>query len=103
MASATGALVGAAMIATVTFVPLYVDDIDVADSSPAFLVYGIVVLVVRLGGARVPDRIGPLASGTIATSMIRSLSGNRPVISMSIQIRLFWSCGIGWAIILWLA
>lgn len=52
------------------FVPLYVDDIGVADSAGAFLLYGVVVLVVRLAGARIPDRIGPLASGTIATSMI---------------------------------
>src|SRR6266700_1512300 len=31
---------------------------------------------------------------TIATSMMRSLSGSRPVISMSSQIRLFWSCAM---------
>ena len=31
---------------------------------------------------------------TIATSMMRSVSGARPVISMSIQTRLFWSCGM---------
>jgi MFS family permease len=53
-----------------TFVPLYVEEIDLGDSSGAFLVYGVVVLAVRLLGARVPDRIGPLASGTIATATI---------------------------------
>src|SRR6267142_768964 len=31
---------------------------------------------------------------TIATSMMRSLSGSRPVISMSNQTRLFWSCAM---------
>src|SRR6266702_4259197 len=31
---------------------------------------------------------------TIATSMMRSLSGSRPVISMSSQIKLFWSCAM---------
>src|SRR6266849_6542979 len=31
---------------------------------------------------------------TIATSIMRSLSGSRPVISMSNQTRLFWSCAM---------
>ena len=33
-----------------------------------FLVYGCLILAVRILGARVPDRIGPLKAGTIATA-----------------------------------
>jgi MFS family permease len=53
-----------------TFVSLYVDEIGVADSRIAFLVYGGVVLVVRIVGARIPDRIGSVAAGTLALSAI---------------------------------
>lgn len=51
----------------VEFVPLYVKDIGLADSGPIFLAYGGTVLVVRIFGARIPDRIGPLRTGTLAT------------------------------------
>jgi MFS family permease len=46
------------------FVPLYVDDIGMADAGAVLTVYGVVVLVVRIVGARLPDRVGPLAAGT---------------------------------------
>jgi MFS family permease len=49
------------------FVPLYVSDIDMADSSGVFLLYGCTVLAVRIFGARIPDRVGPLRAGTAAT------------------------------------
>jgi len=49
------------------FVPLYVDDLGMADSRSVFLLYGCVVLVVRIVGARLPDRLGPLKAGTGAT------------------------------------
>ena len=50
------------------FVPLYVKEIGMEDSSAVFLVYGCLILAVRLLGAKVPDRIGPLKAGTIATA-----------------------------------
>jgi MFS family permease len=50
------------------FVPLYVKEIGMEDSSVVFLVYGCLILAVRLLGAKVPDRIGPLKAGTIATA-----------------------------------
>jgi MFS family permease len=50
------------------FVPLYVDEIGMSDSSSVFLLYGCLILGVRIFGARVPDRIGPLRAGSIATS-----------------------------------
>ncbi len=49
------------------FVPLYVKQIGIDDSSAVFLLYGGLILAVRTFGARVPDRIGPLKAGTIAT------------------------------------
>jgi len=50
------------------FVPLYVKQIGMADSSKVFLLYGCLILGVRIFGARVPDRIGTLKAGTIATA-----------------------------------
>ena len=50
------------------FVPLYVKEIGMSNSSGVFLLYGGLILAVRLLGARVPDRIGPVKAGTIATA-----------------------------------
>ena len=52
----------------VAFVPLYVDEIGLQDSRAVFLLYGCTVLAVRIFGARIPDRFGPLASGSLAMS-----------------------------------
>ena len=49
------------------FVPLYVDELGMEDSSGVFLLYGCTVLAVRILGARIPDRIGPLRAGSFAT------------------------------------
>jgi MFS family permease len=51
------------------FVPLYVGEIGMSDSRSLFLLYGGTVLVVRIFGARLPDRLGPLTAGTGATAM----------------------------------
>lgn len=48
------------------FVPLYVSDIGMKDSGLVFLLYGSTVLLVRILGAKIPDRLGTLRSGTIA-------------------------------------
>ena len=47
--------------------PLYVTQIGMDDSSGVFVLYGGLILALRLLGARVPDRIGPFTAGTIAT------------------------------------
>jgi MFS family permease len=52
------------------YVPLYVADIGVEDSRNVWLLYGVVVLVVRILGARIPDRVGPLRAGTVALAGI---------------------------------
>ncbi|HEX5614641.1 MAG TPA: MFS transporter [Acidimicrobiia bacterium] len=40
------------------FVPLYVDEIGLDDAGGIFLLYGALILVVRVVGARLPDRLG---------------------------------------------
>ena len=51
-----------------TFVPLYGEEIGMTDVAGVFLVYAVVVLVVRLGGSRLPDLYGPVVIGTVGLS-----------------------------------
>jgi MFS family permease len=53
-----------------SFVPLYVDEIGLDDAGPFFLVYGVIVLAVRILGARVPDRLGPVRASSMALASI---------------------------------
>jgi MFS family permease len=46
--------------------PLYVDSDVHASAGAIFLLYGILILVVRIVGARLPDRLGPRNAGAIA-------------------------------------
>jgi len=58
-------LVGLVGLAGYTaFVPLYVRHIGLHSSRLVFLVYGCLILVVRIAGARLPDRLGPVRAGT---------------------------------------
>ena len=45
------------------FLPLYAPDVGVDDVGPLFLVYGVVVVLVRIFGAKLPDRLGPIRRG----------------------------------------
>ncbi len=54
------------------FVPLYIDEIGLDDAGPFFLVYGVIVLAVRILGARIPDRLGPVRASSIALTAIAS-------------------------------
>jgi MFS family permease len=49
------------------FLPLYSPEVGIHDVGLVFLLYGIVVLSVRIFGARLPDTLGPIRAGTIAT------------------------------------
>lgn len=46
------------------FVPLYVDEVGMSDAGPLFLTYGVIVLAVRIFGARLPDVLGPVRTST---------------------------------------
>jgi MFS family permease len=48
------------------FLPLYAPDVGVDDVGLLFLVYGVVVLAVRLLGAKLPDILGPKRAGSIS-------------------------------------
>ena len=48
------------------FVPLYVDDIGLDDAGGSFLLYGVLILIVRVAGARLPDRLGARRSAAAA-------------------------------------
>jgi len=48
------------------FLPLYAPEVGVDDVGLLFLVYGVVVLAVRLLGAKLPDTLGPKRAGSIS-------------------------------------
>jgi MFS family permease len=48
------------------FMPLYAEDRLGIESGPIFLLYGVLILVVRIVGARLPDRLGGRRAGSIA-------------------------------------
>lgn len=55
-----------------SFLPLYIDEIGVSDAGPFFLVYGMIVLAIRILGARIPDRLGPVRASTASLFAIAS-------------------------------
>lgn len=64
-----GAVLGLGVIGFVgfnTFVPLFGEGIGLDDVAPVFLLYSVVVVTVRLFGARLPDRLGPARAGSAA-------------------------------------
>lgn len=56
-----------------TFVPTWTDHLDMHGSGGVFGVYAVTILLVRLVGAKVPDRFGPLA--TSAASLVALVAG----------------------------
>jgi len=52
------------------FVSLYGPQVDIDDVAPLFLLYGGLVLVVRIAGARLPDRLGSRRASSIALGML---------------------------------
>jgi MFS family permease len=51
------------------FVPLYVDDLNV-NAGVIFALYGVLILGVRIFAARLPDRLGGRATGTLALTVV---------------------------------
>ena len=52
------------------FMPLYGPQVSLSDVAPLFLAYGGLVLVIRILGARVPDRLGWRRASTVALSFL---------------------------------
>ncbi|CAN5686972.1 MFS transporter [soil metagenome] len=52
------------------FLPLHVDAAGLDDSGGVFLAYGATVLIIRILGARLPDRLGAVPSSTAALAAI---------------------------------
>ncbi|MET0628863.1 MAG: MFS transporter [Acidimicrobiia bacterium] len=66
-----GVLLAATVVGTVgfgVFLPLYGPEVGIDDVGLVFLVNGVMVLSVRIFGARLPDRLGPVRAGSIASS-----------------------------------
>ena len=64
-----GSVLFAGLIATAAFsafVPLYADDVGIEDVAIVFVVFGTLVLLIRVIGARIPDALGGARSGTVA-------------------------------------
>jgi MFS family permease len=51
------------------FVPLYVDDLHVS-AGAIFALYGVLILAVRIFGARLPDALGGRNTGTLALALV---------------------------------
>jgi MFS family permease len=49
------------------FMPLYADDELGISSGGIFVMYGVLILIVRVAGARIPDRLGGRDAGSLAT------------------------------------
>jgi MFS family permease len=67
-----GCVLALGVVSNVTFasfMPLYADQLHTGVAG-VYLVYTAVVIVVRVFGARIPDRLGPNKCGTLATVMI---------------------------------
>ena len=52
------------------FVSLYGPTVDIDDVAPLFLVYGILVLAIRVVGARLPDALGSRRASSIALGIV---------------------------------
>jgi MFS family permease len=58
------------MAGFLAFVPLHAQALGASGAGPALGLYGGIVLAIRLGGARLPDRIGPARLSAIALAII---------------------------------
>jgi MFS family permease len=52
------------------FVAVYGPTVSIDDVAPLFLLYGILVLVIRVAGARMPDRIGSRRASSLALGIL---------------------------------
>lgn len=57
------------MAGFIPFIPLHAADLGAGGSGPALAIYGGVIVVVRLAGARLPDRFGPGRLAAVALAI----------------------------------
>ena len=62
-------LATAGLAAFTAFMPLYALDLGLSGSGEVFLLYSVLVLVVRIGGARLPDRLGGTRAASAALAL----------------------------------
>ncbi|MFN0030514.1 MAG: MFS transporter [Acidimicrobiales bacterium] len=48
------------------FMPLYVEEFDLGKAGPVFVTYGLLVLVIRLAGSKLPDKLGTVRTTILA-------------------------------------
>ncbi len=53
-----------------TFVPLYVDEVGAGSSGAVFSTFAVLVLAVRIVGARIPDRAGSVKVASVALALL---------------------------------
>jgi MFS family permease len=64
-----GVVLFAGLVATAAFgafVPLYGEDVGIDDVAIVFVTFGLLVLAIRILGARIPDTLGGARAGTVA-------------------------------------
>jgi MFS family permease len=66
-----------------SFVPLYVDDVGLHGADGIFALYGVLILLVRIFGARIPDRFGGGTTG--AAALLANATGMAIIVAWSSQ------------------
>jgi MFS family permease len=66
-----------------TFVPLYVDEVGAGSSGAVFSTFAVVVLAVRVVGARIPDQAGPVRVASVALTLLALGLGTLAVLRSS--------------------
>ncbi len=69
-----------------SFLSIHLESLGIDDAGPFFLVYGISVLLVRIFGARIPDRFGAVRTTTVALSCIAVGTATIAVVSTAAVI-----------------
>lgn len=68
------------------FLALYVEKNDLGNAGPYFLLYGVLVLAVRIFGATLPDRLGPVRTSNLALAAIAAGVGTVAVVPTTVGV-----------------
>jgi MFS family permease len=78
-----------------TFIELYGEDIGLDDVGPVFAAYAVSVLLIRVLGARLPDRLGWRVASTIA---LISVGSGALVLALWASVAAVWIAALGMAV-----